>query len=68
VRAKVVLGTGVIVCDIVSENEKSIRVMLPNGKVIKRKKDRDIISYLEEDDATFPRYTDETEQPTSHLL
>jgi hypothetical protein len=51
VRAKVVLGTGVIVCDIVSENEKSIRVMLPNGKVIKRKRDRDIISYLEEDDA-----------------
>lgn len=47
-KAKVSLGTSVVVADIVSENEKSIRVMLPNGKTVKRKKNRDVLEIIAE--------------------
>lgn len=49
-KVKFVLGTGVAIGKLVSENEASVRVMLPSGVVIKRKKDRDIISWISDEE------------------
>lgn len=55
-KAKVVLGTSVVVADVVSENEKSVRVMLPNGAIVKRKKDRDVLAWIDDVDEIIEKH------------
>lgn len=47
--AKFKLGTGTAEGEVVKENDKTVWVKLANGKEIKRKKNRDVISYIDKE-------------------
>jgi hypothetical protein len=48
-KIKVVLGVGVVEGRVIQENEKTILVKLPNGSVVKRHKDKHIVSEILDD-------------------